>query len=122
MTGGCMCGAVRFEIVEPPEFSIVCACRQCQKITGTGHAPAVAVAADAVRLSGELRFYAQQADNGNTVQNGFCPKCGNPVLKKTSGHPGRLYFHVAALDDPSGFKADFVVFEKSAQPWDNIKV
>ena len=122
MAGGCMCGAVRFEISAPPEFSIICACRQCQKITGAGHAPAFSVPADAVRIDGKLRFHSQKADSGNTVSNGFCPKCGNPILKKTSGFPDRLYFHVAALDDPSGFKPDFVVCEESAQPWDNIKI
>lgn len=120
LTGRCMCGSIRFQIDAEPDFSFICACTQCQKITGTGHAPQFAVPADSVSLSGQLTFYEQNVDNGNVVSNGFCPTCGNPILKKTSSNPERLYFHVSSLEHPEAFEPETVVFASSAQPWDKI--
>ncbi|MCY4245610.1 MAG: GFA family protein [Gammaproteobacteria bacterium] len=120
LTGRCMCGGIHFEISAPPDFSFICACTQCQKTTGTGHAPAFAVPAGAVTIRGQLKFYEQKADSGNTVSNGFCPECGNPIVKKTSGHPERLYFHVAALDNPDAFRPEKVIFRGSVRGWDRV--
>jgi hypothetical protein len=117
-SGGCSCGAVRYRASETPRFSFHCQCRQCQQATGTGHASLFAVPVDAVSLTGELRFYEQTADDGNTVSRGFCPLCGSPVVGKSSGHPDIMLFAAASLDDPTRFKPEKVVWSVSRQPWD----
>jgi hypothetical protein len=38
LTGGCNCGAVRFEVTEPLVFAAYCHCTRCQRRTGTGAA------------------------------------------------------------------------------------
>ena len=38
ISGGCACGAVRYEIAADPQFQGQCQCRDCQRATGTGHA------------------------------------------------------------------------------------
>ena len=117
-SGGCACGAVRYTISAAPAFSFHCQCRQCQRATGTGHASLFVVPADAVSLSGELRFHEQTADDGNTVSRGFCPLCGSPVAGKSSGHPDVMLFSAASLDDPALFQPEKVVWSMSRQPWD----
>ncbi len=117
-TGGCGCGAIRYTVATAPIFSFLCLCRQCQRITGGGHAPTFAAPADAFTLKGSLRFHKQPADSGNTVSNGFCPTCGNPILKKSSGYPDRVYIHAASLDHPEQFNPEKIVFESARQPWD----
>lgn len=120
LSGQCACGQIRYSVASAPKFSLVCHCRQCQRITGTGHAAQFAVPEDETQLSGELSFYNLTADSGSTVSSGFCINCGNPVLKRTSSMPDMLLFHAATLDDPSVFKPDMVVFEDTAQPWDHV--
>ncbi len=119
-TGGCACGAIRYETQNVPEFSIICQCRQCQRISGAGHAASFAVMADATNLHGDIKFYETTADDGNTVSSGFCSHCGSPVLKKTSGYPQYIFFHAATLDDPSYFEPQMVVYSESRQPWDHV--
>ncbi len=119
-TGGCACGAVRYESGSSAEFSLHCQCRACQRASGTGHGSSIVLPLEGFSLSGELRYYDQVADNGNTVSRGFCPVCGSPVLNRNSGYPDMRYIHVGSLDDPGGFKPDVVVFSDSAQPRDYI--
>ncbi len=118
LTGGCACGAIRYAVSAPPLFSFICLCRQCQRITGGGNAPAFAVSGDAFTLQGVLRFHEQPADSGNIVRNGFCPTCGNPILKKSSGYPDRVYIHAGSLDHPEQFQPKKILFESARQPWD----
>jgi len=120
LTGQCMCGDIKVEVKGTPEFSIICACTQCQKITGTGHAPAFSVLTSNTSVTGKLNFFEQEADDGNTVTNAFCPNCGNPVYKKTTAMPQHIFFHISVIDDNSWFKADHVVYTDSAQVWDKI--
>lgn len=72
----------------------------------------------AVGVTGELHYFAQQSDGGNTVRRGFCPACGSPVLSRNDGYPENVYVLAATLDDPSVFRPTAVVFRDSAQPWD----
>ena len=55
LTGGCLCGAVRFEVTEPPHYASYCHCTRCQRRTGT------AASAQARIVPGSLRI-VQGAD------------------------------------------------------------
>lgn len=120
LKGGCMCGAVQYVVKSEPRLSFLCQCRQCQRITGTGHSAEFVVLDKDTIISGELKFYELTADSGNTVTSGFCPTCGNPVLKKSSGYPGMLFFHAATLENPTVFKPQTVFWGDSHQPWDYV--
>ena len=65
--GGCACGAVRYASDAKPAFSLICQCRQCQRISGAGHAPRFAMPVEAVALTGELKFFALTGDSGSVV-------------------------------------------------------
>lgn len=118
--GGCTCGAIQYEVSAAAEFSMICQCRQCQRITGTGHAVQFAAAVDSVVVKGTVKYYELKADDGATVSSGFCENCGNPVLKKSSNYPQYLMFHVATLNDPSLYKPQMVVYSQRQQPWDHV--
>ena len=70
--------------------------------------------------TGEITFYDRPSDSGHTVSQGFCAKCGSPVMNKNAGYPDSRYFHAATLDDPSLFRPERVLFRDAAQPWDHI--
>ncbi|MEH6405191.1 MAG: GFA family protein [Sneathiella sp.] len=118
LKGGCACGAIRFEISGNPEFSIQCHCRKCQRATGGGHSSIIAFASEGVTFTGEIKQFPQNSDIGSITYSGFCSNCGSPLTSKTERFPDRLYIHAATFDDPSKFKANMVVFENEAQPWD----
>lgn len=120
-TGGCACGAIRYEFRGEPVFSFQCHCRHCQRATGSGHASAFIIDEGSLDVSGEIKFFERGSEAGNTVRQGFCPKCGSPVLNKNSGYPDSRYIHAATLDDPSLFSPQKAIFSDSAQPWDTVK-
>lgn len=119
-TGGCACGAVRYEIAAEPMMAGHCQCRDCQRATGTGHSSMMAFPEAAVRLTGKPRFHDAKADSGSTVSRGFCPECGSSVIGKTSGIPGMVTIAAGSLDDPTRFKPQMVVYTSSGHAWDPV--
>lgn len=120
ISGQCACGSIRYTTTAAPKFTLICQCRQCQRISGSGHAAQFAVPVSKTTLAGEVSFYEQESDSGNTVSSGFCATCGNPILKKTTMAPELYFFHAATMDDPSRFKPQMVVYQDSGQPWDHV--
>jgi hypothetical protein len=118
-TGGCACGAIRYESSAAPVFALNCHCRDCQRATGTAFAPILRVPAATFRvIKGEPRFYTVRADSGNTVSRGFCSECGSPLFSRLSLAPELIGLRAGSLDDPSGHRPAADIFTKSAQPWD----
>src|SRR5690349_19372611 len=75
-TGGCLCGAVRFEVDGDPLFSSNCHCRECQRASGSGYMPLMGYPTSAVRVTGDVRYFERMADSGTSETEGFCPVCG----------------------------------------------
>src|SRR6478736_2080354 len=108
-TGGCLCGAIRYETVGDSVFTLRCHCRDCQRQSGAAHVPAARFPSAVFRiLQGTPMRYVTKADSGNDIVRVFCGNCGTP-----------LYVQGCTLDDPSWFKPDADIFMKSAQPWDH---
>ena len=79
MTGGCHCGAVRYEISTDPLFSGNCYCEDCRKVSGTGHASVLAVPEPAFSAKGTLTEYQSPGGSGQPVTRRFCPICGSRI-------------------------------------------
>jgi hypothetical protein len=118
--GGCLCGAVRYEADVKPAFAVHCYCRQCQHITGAGHASQFALPSASVTLHGKVSRYELKAESGNSVTSAFCPVCGSPIFKQSEGYSQFKVFHAATLDDPSRFEPQESVWTSQRQPWDLI--
>ena len=119
-TGGCACGAIRYDIAAQPVMAFHCQCISCQKATGTGHASAMVFPRAAAKVTGSPKFHESPADSGDIARRGFCPQCGSLVLGGSSGMPDMLVVFVGSLDDPGRFAPQAVVFHAHAQPWDVI--
>lgn len=120
LTGGCFCGAIRYEVTADPLMTGHCQCKNCQKDSGTGHASLMMFPKAAMKITGKAKEYQRKADSGNTVSHGFCAICGSPLFGSTSGMPQGMAIMAGSLDDPSAFSAQFLVYTASAQPWDHI--
>ena len=123
LAGGCLCGAVRYEIEGAPDerMQLTCHCRDCQQVTGTGHARSMGVRTDAVTWSGEPRVFQIQHEN-SVVDTAFCGTCGSPMYKRTSNLPGMTFFHVGSLDLEFGhtWRPKMTVYTERRQPWDEL--
>jgi hypothetical protein len=120
-TGGCLCGAIRYETSGAPLFSLLCHCRDCQRQSGSGHIAALRVPAAGFRIiKGTPALYETVADSGNTVTRAFCGTCGSGLYVQVSTRPDLIGLRAPSLDDPSGFRPEADIFVQSAQPWDTL--
>ncbi|HTV88581.1 MAG TPA: GFA family protein [Stellaceae bacterium] len=120
-SGGCLCGAVRYESAGEPSFSLLCHCRDCQRASGTAFVAAMRVAAAGFRVTkGAPRSFVTTSDAGHEVSRHFCGDCGSPLYIQVASRPDIVGLRVGTLDDPSAFRPEADIFVKSAQPWDHM--
>ncbi|MGE0025356.1 MAG: GFA family protein [Hyphomicrobium sp.] len=118
VSGGCLCGAVRFKVSGTPIRMAQCHCLDCQRASGTGHmSNAIFNAAD-VEISGATASYASTSDSGNVLTRHFCPTCGGRVFLTSKARPGKIVMAVGAFDDMSWFEPEIVLFTKRRPHWD----
>jgi hypothetical protein len=120
ITGGCICGAVRYECSAEPVLTGNCHCRDCQKAGGGAFAPALVVPNEALKITGQVKYYDTKADSGNTASRGFCPDCGARLFGKPGAKPQITVILAGSLDDPSWFTPAMDLYTASAQPWDHM--
>ena len=118
LTGGCMCGSVRFELRSDPFDCGWCHCRTCQLESG---APAMAFASlardDWVPTEGKdsLRSIRTSSFGERT----FCGECGSPLHVRVDHQPDTIDFSVVTLDDPGAVAPEFHIFWSSKVAWFN---
>jgi hypothetical protein len=117
LTGGCLCGRVRYTIKSESVFSGLCHCRNCQGYTGSAFETAVAFPTEAVRITGELKTLHDTGDSGQPVRRNFCPNCGSGIMAQCDVLPGLTIVLAGGLDDPGAFKPTIDVYRSRAQPW-----
>jgi hypothetical protein len=118
--GGCLCGAVRYEIAAEPVMSGLCYCMSCQKLSGSGHTFHAMVPESAFRVTGRTASYDWKADSGSTITTSFCPTCGSPLYGRSASFPGTVTIRVASLDDSSGIAPQMAIFTKRLCAWDHL--
>jgi len=116
--GGCLCGAVRYEVKGQPLVVAHCHCEECQRGSGAGHSTGAMFSLDGFQLMGRINEYKYESDNGNEVTRAFCPACGSPIFGKNSGMKEYLTVTLGTVDDSTEFKAQVVVFARNQNPWD----
>jgi hypothetical protein len=120
LSGGCECGAIRYECSAESIMAGHCHCRSCQKASGTGHVSHLMVPKAAVTITGDARLYERAADSGNRVRRGFCPNCGAAVYGESSGWPDMLTLRAGSLDCPELFRPGMIVYADDAPSWDRM--
>ena len=117
-TGGCACGAVRYQVSGEPFAMLDCQCRQCQHDSGTGHASHIAFRNADVTVSGKASFWISVGDGGTVKRRAFCPTCGASVYMTFPERPEQFSIAAASLDEPELYSPQFTLWTDAGQPWD----
>jgi hypothetical protein len=121
VSGGCLCGSVRFRVCGPIAPAAYCHCSDCRKCTGSAFNISVAVAMANFKLvSGHPKGFTKAADSGNELTRHFCGECGSPILTSSPRHPDRVYVKAGAFDDPSVVAPLYQSWVSSSVPWSTI--
>lgn len=117
-TGGCACGAIRYEVPAEPAVMNDCRCRQCQRDSGTGHASHLTFIGAPVKVTGEASFWETIGEGGTRKSRAFCPTCGAPVYLTFPDMPEVFVASAASLDDPGRYKPQIVMWASAGHAWD----
>jgi hypothetical protein len=117
ITGGCLCGKIRYRTDAAPKFVSLCHCRDCQKFTGSAFAAVIAWPKAAVAVTGTPKGFAKHGDSGKPIERFFCPDCGASIMDEAQALPGMVMIAAGTLDDPSWVQPASQIYCASAQPW-----
>ncbi len=117
-TGGCYCGAVRYELRGEPGPLVNCHCRDCRRVHGA------AFAAGSLIRKADLRFTSgEEAVQEYETQNGFryfCERCGGRLFNRARSAPEFVVLLVASLDDEPTDEPVMHINVESRAPWYEI--
>ncbi|MBS0578158.1 MAG: GFA family protein [Proteobacteria bacterium] len=116
-SGGCLCGALRYEVVGEPLYAGHCYCEDCRKASGSGFIPFMGVRASGINFSGPSQSFDSPAANGGTATRNFCPRCGSLVFGGQRGLSDSFTVYVGSLDDPSLFHPTIAIFTRDRPEW-----
>jgi hypothetical protein len=116
-SGGCLCGAVRYEASGDPVFAGHCYCTDCRK-TSSSHTSVSAYPMSAVKLTGEIREFTGKGDSGMPVTRAFCPTCGTQLYSKGDSNAGLMLLKAGTFDDVEAFRPMASIYTSRAPSWD----
>ena len=119
LTGGCLCGGVRFEITEPFVAAGYCHCTHCQRRTGTGAAISARVPRAGFHvLQGEDLIRAYTPPVG--MAKAFCANCGSALFSGDMATAEHLGVRMGAFDTDPGVRPGYRQYVDSAVVWEEI--
>jgi hypothetical protein len=120
LKGSCLCGAVRFELSEPPLSAGYCHCTRCQKRTGGGSSAQARVNGDAFTLLAgeELVTWWRHPEGG--FAKAFCGECGAHLFSRNPDDHSQMAVRMSAFDDDPGVALTWRQFVRYAAPWEPI--
>lgn len=117
--GGCVCGGVRYRTSGAPKRVSACACRWCQKRTGSALGISVYFEESNVEiLQGTLKSYLLVSDAGRRIESEFCETCGTTVTWTLEFLPGHRGLAGGTFDQPTfWYDLERFVFARSKPDW-----
>ena len=117
LSGGCYCGAVRYESKGEPIFKGQCHCRECQYISGGSPNVTMGMPDASFKYTKGNAKDFKRSDLDNPVTREFCAECGTHLLSRVPGMPAVL-LKVGTLDNPADFGApQMAIFLCDNQPF-----
>src|SRR3954469_2572970 len=107
LTGGCLCGGVRFEVAEAPLYASYCHCTRCQRRTGTAASANARLAPGSLRIVQGADLVRAYAPPDGAVKE-FCSVCGSALWSRDPADPeGAVGLRLGALDADPGVRPSY---------------
>ena len=120
LTGGCNCGAVRYEVTEPLVRASYCHCKRCQRRTGTAASAQAHPAPGAFRIvAGRQKLRMWKPPDG-TGEKWFCGECGSAMFGVNPSHPESIGIRMGTFDDDPGIRPSVRQFVAYAAVWEPL--
>jgi hypothetical protein len=121
LTGGCQCGAVRYEIGAAPLTLYACHCTDCQRQSGGTLSLSMVVKRAAIKLTaGTTREWRRVHASGRIIDCYYCDACGTRLWHNPGRVPDLAILKAGTLDEARTLSPIGHIWIKSAQPWVNI--
>ncbi|MGI8605963.1 MAG: GFA family protein [Gaiellaceae bacterium] len=119
LTGGCLCGSVRFELSELPVAASYCHCTRCQRRTGTAASAQARIAPGSLRITaGEELVRAFEPPGGFAKE--FCSACGSALWSRNPEDSEVISIRMGAFDSDPGVRPAYRQFVAYAAPWEPL--
>ncbi|HEX3874777.1 MAG TPA: GFA family protein [Solirubrobacteraceae bacterium] len=119
LTGGCNCGAVRYEVTEPLVIASYCHCTRCQLRSGAAASPNAHPAVGSFRIVEGADVLRQWKPDGGG-EKWFCRDCGSPIFGRNASHPDSIGIRMGTFDRDPGIRPSVRAFVADAAPWEAI--
>ena len=117
LSGGCMCGAVRYKISESPIASGVCHCNRCQPQSGSAFSTVIIIKRSTITLDGETAVFEDIGASGFRVARRYCPRCGSPLTTEPDVAPDVMFVKAGGIDSNVWFHPVVELFVGRRRPW-----
>jgi hypothetical protein len=122
VTGGCLCGGVRYAYSGEVGTARYCHCADCRRISGSAFGVSVRVNTADFRITrGTTKSFTKPGDSGRPVTRHFCPECGSPLFTEPPLHPETLFIKAGSLDDAALVRPDREAWTVSRVEWAQIE-
>jgi len=119
LTGGCLCGGVRYEIDQPLTGAGYCHCKRCQRRTGTAASLNASIVPGAMRIvQGQELVRAYEPDGG--WPKAFCSACGSALWSVNPDDPDTKGVRLGTFDEDPGVRPQWHQFVTYAASWEPI--
>lgn len=118
LSGGCQCGALRYQLAAAPITLYACHCTNCQKQTGSAFVLSTLIPEAAFSFThGKPAKTGWTSDAGNTRFGWYCGDCGSRIANGQTPSQGVLSLRGGTFDDTSWIKPAGHIWIRSAQGW-----
>src|ERR1700742_1249826 len=119
LTGGCNCGAVRYEVTAPLVKAGYCHCKRCQRRSGTAASVSAHPAPGSFHIvAGEDSLRCWQPEHGGAKF--FCGACGSQIYANTPSHADPIGIRMGTFDEDPGIRPSVRQFVTYAAVWEPI--
>jgi hypothetical protein len=120
ITGGCLCGGVRYEIDGPFLRASHCHCSRCRRHSGTAVCTQGRVRREDFRLISGAELVRAYTPEGGGAVKAFCSICGSSLFGGTWPDGPEVSIRLGSVDGDPGIRPEFHTFVDSKAVWDEI--
>lgn len=117
LTGGCVCGQLRYALTGAPLLVYACHCHNCQKRSGSAFALQVVIERAHLKVTGEMDAQRRADAAGGELEHSFCPECRGRVWVHNLAAPDYATLRAGSFDDTRWIVPIAQTFVESAIPW-----